>query len=51
LIYRFSLQLRVPVDEERMGLDESKHGGHAYPEHSLIMRTLATRLLNNADKG
>ena len=31
--------------EERMGLDEAKHGGHAYPEHSLIMRTLATRLL------
>ena len=38
-------QLRVPVQEERMGLDEAKHGGHAYPEHSLIMRTLATRLL------
>eukprot|EP00009_Paramoeba_aestuarina_P001176 CAMPEP_0201506506 /NCGR_PEP_ID=MMETSP0161_2-20130828/441_1 /ASSEMBLY_ACC=CAM_ASM_000251 /TAXON_ID=180227 /ORGANISM="Neoparamoeba aestuarina, Strain SoJaBio B1-5/56/2" /LENGTH=526 /DNA_ID=CAMNT_0047900619 /DNA_START=95 /DNA_END=1675 /DNA_ORIENTATION=+ len=38
--------LRVPVMEERMGLDEAKHGGHAYPEHSLIMRTLATRLLS-----
>jgi len=37
--------LRVPIQEERMGLDEAKHGGHAYPEHSLIMRTLATRLL------
>ena len=38
-------RLRVPLEEERMGLDESKHGGHAYPEHSLIMRTLASRLL------
>jgi len=41
--------LRVPVMEERMGLDEAKHGGHAYPEHSLIMRTLATRLLSKDD--
>mmetsp|Transcript_17236 Transcript_17236/g.23915 ORF Transcript_17236/g.23915 Transcript_17236/m.23915 type:complete len:195 (+) Transcript_17236:1-585(+) len=42
--------LRVPVMEERMGLDEAKHGGHAYPEHSLIMRTLATRLLSKDEE-
>jgi len=42
---KFAKLLRVPLEEERMGLDESKHGGHAYPEHSLIMRTLASRLL------
>jgi len=42
---KYANLLRVPVMEERMGLDEAKHGGHAYPEHSLIMRTLATRLL------
>jgi len=41
-IFKF---LRVPIEEERAGLDESRHGGHAFPEHSLIMRTLATRLL------
>jgi len=38
--------LRVPIEEERIGLDEARHGGHAFPEHALIMRTLATRLLN-----
>ncbi len=40
------IQLRVPIEEERVGLDESRHGGHAFPEHALIMRTLAAKLLN-----
>ena len=25
--------LRVPAEEETLGLDESYHGGHAYPGH------------------
>mmetsp|Transcript_49192 Transcript_49192/g.123666 ORF Transcript_49192/g.123666 Transcript_49192/m.123666 type:complete len:477 (-) Transcript_49192:59-1489(-) len=46
-ILRLIKLLRVPVEEERMGLDEAKHGGHAYPEHSLIMRTLASKVMTS----
>ena len=27
--------LRVPAEEETLGLDESYHGGHAYPGHDV----------------
>jgi ammonium transporter, Amt family len=51
IILRFAGVLRVPVEHEKKGLDESKHGGHAYPEHSLIMRTLASRVMGGGAQG